>query len=43
MIFVSTLRARGYHNLVDVQGGFTALKDSGNYKISAYVCPSTML
>lgn len=43
MIFVSTLRARGYHNLVDVQGGFTALKDSGNYKISDYVCPSTML
>jgi rhodanese-related sulfurtransferase len=43
MIFVSTLRARGYHNLVDIQGGFTALKDSGNYKISAYVCPSTML
>ena len=43
MIFVSTLRARGFDNLVDVQGGFKALKDSGNFKISAYVCPSTML
>jgi rhodanese-related sulfurtransferase len=43
MIFVSILRARGFDNLVDVQGGFTALKDSGNFKISEYVCPSTML
>jgi glyoxylase-like metal-dependent hydrolase (beta-lactamase superfamily II)/rhodanese-related sulfurtransferase len=43
MIFVSILRARGFDNLVDVQGGFTALKNSGNFKISAYVCPSTML
>jgi hydroxyacylglutathione hydrolase len=43
MIFISTLRARGFNNLVDVQGGFTALKESGNYKISDYVCPSTML
>ena len=43
MIFVSTLRARGYDNLIDVQGGFKALKDSGNFKISDYVCPSTML
>jgi len=43
MIFVSILRARGFDNLVDVQGGFKALKDSGNFKISDYVCPSTML
>jgi hydroxyacylglutathione hydrolase len=43
MIFVSILRARGFDNLVDVQGGFTALKNSGNFQISAYVCPSTML
>ena len=43
MIFVSILRARGFDNLVDVQGGFTALKNSGNFNISAYVCPSTML
>ncbi|MDP4620618.1 MAG: rhodanese-like domain-containing protein [Sediminibacterium sp.] len=43
MIFVSILSARGFDNLVNVQGGFKALKDSGNFKISAYVCPSTML
>jgi hydroxyacylglutathione hydrolase len=43
MIFASILKARGFDNLIDVQGGFKALKDSGNFKISAYVCPSTML
>ena len=43
MIFVSALRARGYDNLIDIKGGFKAIKDSGNFKISDYVCPSTML
>lgn len=43
MIFASTLRARGYDNLIDVNGGFKALKESGNFKISDYVCPSTLL
>jgi len=43
MIFISTLRARGYDNLIDVQGGFKAIKDSGNFKITDYVCPTTML
>jgi hypothetical protein len=43
MIFVSTLRARGYDNLVDVKGGFKAMKDSGKFKISDYVCPTTLL
>jgi glyoxylase-like metal-dependent hydrolase (beta-lactamase superfamily II)/rhodanese-related sulfurtransferase len=43
MIFISALRARGFENLVDINGGFKAMKDSGNFKISDYVCPSTML
>ncbi|MFM1841053.1 MAG: hypothetical protein RIR47_1102 [Bacteroidota bacterium] len=43
MIFVSTLKARGFENLIDVKGGFKAIKESGNFKISEYVCPSTML
>jgi hydroxyacylglutathione hydrolase len=43
MIFVSSLRARGFDNLIDVKGGFKAIKDSGNFKITDYVCPSTML
>jgi glyoxylase-like metal-dependent hydrolase (beta-lactamase superfamily II)/rhodanese-related sulfurtransferase len=43
MIFASILRARGYDNLVDVVGGFKAIKESGKFKVSDYVCPSTML
>ncbi len=43
MIFASILRARGYDNLIDVRGGFKALKESGNFKTTDYVCPSTLL
>ncbi len=43
MIFTSVLRARGYENLTDVSGGFKALKESGKFAISDYVCPSTLL
>jgi len=43
MIFNSILRARGYDNLVDVKGGFKEIKESGKFKVSDYVCPSTLL
>ena len=43
MIFNSILKARGYGNLIDVQGGFDAIKASGKFKVSDYVCPTTML
>jgi hydroxyacylglutathione hydrolase len=43
MIFASILRARGYDNLVDVVGGFKALKDSQKFEVSDYVCPTTLL
>ncbi|MGV3761399.1 MBL fold metallo-hydrolase [Parapedobacter sp.] len=43
MILVSILRARGYDNLIDIQGGFKAIKTSDKFAISDYVCPSTML
>lgn len=43
MIFTSILRARGYENLIDVDGGFKAIKDSGKFGITDYVCPTTML
>lgn len=41
MIAVSILKARGYHNAIDVQGGFAAIKNSG-IKTTNYVCPSTL-
>ena len=43
MIFASILRARGYDNLIDVAGGFKELKESGKFKLTDYVCPTTML
>ena len=33
MIFNSMLRARGFYNLVDISGGFKALKESGSFDI----------
>lgn len=40
MIFISALRARGYNNLIDVAGGFTAIKKSGAFETTEFVCPS---
>jgi hydroxyacylglutathione hydrolase len=43
MIFISVLKARGFDNLIDVKGGFKAIKDSGKFSVTDYVCPTTML
>jgi glyoxylase-like metal-dependent hydrolase (beta-lactamase superfamily II)/rhodanese-related sulfurtransferase len=43
MIFTSILRARGYHKLVDIDGGFKAMKETGKFVVTDYVCPSTLL
>lgn len=43
MVFISILQARGYKNLTDVAGGFNAIKASQKFKVTDYVCPTTML
>ncbi len=43
MIFASILRARGYDNIIDVQGGYKAIKESNLFTVSDWVCPSTLL
>jgi glyoxylase-like metal-dependent hydrolase (beta-lactamase superfamily II)/rhodanese-related sulfurtransferase len=43
MIFASILKARGYDNLIDVNGGFKALKETGKFTVTDYVCPTTLL
>ncbi len=43
MIFNSILRARGYDKLIDVKGGFKAIKESGMFSLTDYVCPTTLL
>ena len=41
VIAASILKSRGIHNLIDVDGGFGALKNAGA-EVTDYVCPSTL-
>jgi rhodanese-related sulfurtransferase len=43
MIFASILKARGYNNLINVDGGFDAIKKSEKFMVTDYVCPTTLL
>lgn len=43
MVFVSLARAKGYTNLINVAGGFKAIKENGTLPVTEYVCPTTML
>lgn len=43
MIFASILKARGYEKIIDVKGGFKAIKESTKFPISDFVCPTTQL
>lgn len=42
MIFTSILRARGFHNLIDIKGGYKSIKESGKFDLTDYVCPTTL-
>ncbi len=42
MIAASLLKSRGYHNVIDVAGGFNAIKTNTDVKVTDYVCPSTL-
>ena len=41
MITASILKSRGYHNLIDINGGIDGLKEAG-VPVTDYVCPSTL-
>ena len=41
MVAASILKARGIHNMIDVHGGYGAIKETNAPK-SDYVCPSTL-
>ena len=43
MVFISTLKARGFDNLADVKEGFSGLKQSGKFELTDYVRPTTLL
>jgi glyoxylase-like metal-dependent hydrolase (beta-lactamase superfamily II)/rhodanese-related sulfurtransferase len=40
MIFNSILKARGFGNLINVEGGFKAIKEAGKLPVTDYVCPT---
>jgi hydroxyacylglutathione hydrolase len=42
MIFASILKSRGFENLVDIKGGFKAIKDTDAFNLTNFVCPSTL-
>lgn len=41
VIAASILKARGFHNVIDVKGGYAAIKET-TIKRTNYVCPSTL-
>lgn len=41
MIAASILKSRGIHNLVDIKGGFEAIKEA-QLPVTDYVCPTTL-
>ncbi|GAL74515.1 metallo-beta-lactamase family protein [Nonlabens ulvanivorans] len=41
MIAASILKSRGIHNLINVEGGFNAIKET-DIAVTNYVCPSTL-
>ena len=41
MIAASILKSRGFHNLIDIQGGFKAIKET-EIETTDYVCPTTL-
>ncbi|SOD96921.1 MBL fold metallo-hydrolase [Spirosoma fluviale] len=43
MVAISILKARGFTNLIDVAGGFSAIKQTNKLPLTNYVCPSTLL
>ncbi len=43
MTFISILKARGYKYLININGGFKALKASGHFEITKFICPTTLL
>jgi hydroxyacylglutathione hydrolase len=43
VIFISILQSRGYRNLVDIEGGIDAIKESKQFSLTDYVCPTTLL
>lgn len=42
VIAASILKARGFNQLIDIQGGYKAISDNTNLERTDFVCPSTL-
>lgn len=42
VVAVSILKQNGYHNITDIEGGFSAIAKDTSLPITEYVCPSTL-
>ena len=40
MVFTSILRARGFDNLIEIKGGFKAIKENGDIPVTDFVSPA---
>jgi hydroxyacylglutathione hydrolase len=43
MIYASILCTKGFKNIINLEGGFKALKATGKLVVTEYVCPKTLL
>lgn len=43
VIFISILKSKGYNNLINVSQGFKGIEETERFKLTEYVCPTTML
>lgn len=41
LIFSTVLKSKGYHNVIDIDGGFDAILESG-LKTTEFICPTTL-
>ena len=42
MIATSILKARGFHDLVDIKQGFKGIEENGTIPLTNYQCPTTI-
>lgn len=43
VIAASMLLNKGYERIINIEGGFSAIKSCGKFDVSNYVCPTTLL
>ncbi|MBK9509616.1 MAG: MBL fold metallo-hydrolase [Cytophagaceae bacterium] len=43
MVISSILKSKGYNNLIEIAGGFKAIKETGKLELTDYICPTTLL